>query len=209
MRGFAFLLTLISGIFIAAAVFLWFAAGEIYDYKDSYDIAKDAAQTDVVLVLAGGKKRIPDAVELWTKVRAIKKADHLEEPVLFLSGIGHTTSGTDTLVEQGIPKEIVAEFTKENAVFENVSENTFENAQLFSSFVRQKKWKHVVLVTAGYHMRRAHFILGKVLDPDVEVWTKTVDVNHFDRNEWRKDEYAIRVTLFEYIKWLYYRYNYR
>ena len=39
MRGLAFILTLISGVFIAAVVFLWFAAGEIYDYEDSYDIS--------------------------------------------------------------------------------------------------------------------------------------------------------------------------
>jgi hypothetical protein len=66
----------------------------------------------------------------------------------------------------------------------------------------------VVLVTAGYHMLRAQFILEKTLDKDVTVWTETVDVHHFDRNEWRKDEYAVRVTLIEYIKWLYYRYSY-
>jgi uncharacterized SAM-binding protein YcdF (DUF218 family) len=206
MRILAVVLSVISGIFITASVFLWFAAGEVYDYEDSYDLATDAANTDVVLVLAGGKKRIPDAVDLWMKVRAAR-APKTEEPVLFLSGVGHST-GAEALVEQGVPKEVIALFNKQNVIFENVSENTFENAQLFSSFVRQKKWKHIVLVTAGYHMRRAQFLFEKILDPDVTLWTKTVDAHHFDRNEWRKDEYAIRVTLIEYIKWLYYRYSY-
>ena len=206
-RGFGFIITLISGVLIAACVFLWFAAGEIYDYEDTYDLGSDAAQTDVVLVLAGGKKRIPSAVDLWIKARELKK-EHGTEPVLFLSGIGPISAGPETLIEQGVPKEIVSLFNKENVIFENVSENTYENAQLFASFARQKKWKHIVLVTAGYHMRRAQFILEKALDPDVTLWTQTVDVHHFDRNEWRKDEYAIRVSLIEYIKWLYYRYSY-
>jgi len=197
---------LISGVFITGIVFLWFAAGEIYDYEDSYDLAVSGPKTDVILVLAGGKKRIPSAVDLWTKVREMKPKGE-SEPVLFLSGVG-PTAGPETLIEQGVPKEIVAHLNRQNVVFENVSENTFQNAEIFSSFARQRGWRNVVLVTAGYHMRRAHFILKKILDPDIEVWTKTVDVHHFDRNEWRKDEYAIRVTLLEYIKWLYYRYSY-
>jgi uncharacterized SAM-binding protein YcdF (DUF218 family) len=206
MRVLAFVFSAILGICIAATVFLWFAAGEIYDYEDTYNLANDGAKTDVVLVLAGGKKRIPNAVELWTKIRE-QRSKSEQEPVLFLSGVGHT-AGLETLIEQGVPKEVVGKLSQQNAIFENVSENTFENAQLFASFARQRKWKSIVLVTAGYHMRRAQFILKKVLDPGVVVWTKTVDVHHFDRNEWRKDEYSIRVTLIEYIKWLYYRYSY-
>jgi uncharacterized SAM-binding protein YcdF (DUF218 family) len=206
MRAFAFFISVASGIFITAIAFLWFAAGEIYDYEDSYDLKADAPNTDVVLVLAGGKKRIPAAVELWEKVR-LSKPPKTVEPVLFLSGVGHTATN-DTLIEQGVSKESIALFNKQNVIFENISENTFENAQIFTSFARQKKWKHIVLVTAGYHMRRAQFVLDKVLDSDVVIWTDTVDVHHFDRNEWRKDAYSIRVTILEYIKWLYYRYSY-
>ena len=207
MRAFGFLLALVSGVLIAAIGLLWFAAGEIYDYDDTYDLAENAAQTDVVLVLAGGKKRIPDAVDLWNKIRDSRPIE-VPEPVLFLSGVGHDANTNGALIEQGVPPKLVAKLTKQNSIFENVSENTFENAQLFASFARQRRWKHVVLVTAGYHMRRANFILSQTLGPDVEILTKTVDVHHFDRNEWRKDEYAVRVTLIEYIKWLYYRYSY-
>ena len=207
MRILAISLSLISGIFIAGVVFLWVAAGEVYDYDDTFDLATDGPQTEVVVVLAGGRKRIPNAVELWTKVRELK-ASQGAEPILFLSGVGHSASGPDTLIEQGVPAGSVTLMNKQNVIFENMSENTAENAQVFSSFARQKKWKHVVLVTAGYHMQRAQFLFAKVVDPDVILWTHTVDAHHFDRNEWRKDGYAVRVTLIEYIKWLYYRYNY-
>lgn len=207
MRAFGFFVALVSGVLIAALGLLWFAAGEIYDYEDTYDLTENAAQTDVVLVLAGGKKRIPDAVDLWAKICDLRPIQDAE-PILFLSGLGPTANHIETLIEQGVPAKLVSRLTKQNSVFENMSENTFENAQIFASFARQKKWKHVVLVTAGYHMRRAQFILSQILGPDVEVLTKTVDVHHFDRNEWRKDEYAVRVTLIEYIKWLYYRYSY-
>ncbi len=205
MKLFAVLLSTISGIVITAAVFLWFAAGEIYDYEDNFDFSRDAQTTDVVLMLAGGKKRVPMAVDLWGKIRATRSKDN--EPILFLSGVG-PNAGPETLIEQGISKEIVNQLNSRNVVFENVSENTFENAQLFASFARQKAWKNVVLITAGYHMRRARFILHKVLDKDVVIRTETVDSEHFDRNRWHQNAYAVRVTLIEYIKWLYYRYSY-
>ena len=205
MRVLGFILAIVSGVIISAAVFLWFAAGEIYDYEDTFDLARDGKTTDVVLVLAGGKRRIPLAVDVWGKVRELRPLD--QEPVLFLSGVG-PTAGKETLIEQGVPKEIVAQLNAQNVIFENVSENTFENAQLFASYVRQKKWKSVVLITAGYHMRRAQFILEKMVDSEIEIRTETLDSYHFDRNQWHKDAYAVRVTLIEYIKWLYYRYTY-
>lgn len=205
MKAFAFVLSLISGVAVTAVTFLWFAAGEIYDYQDTFDLTRDGGQADVVLVLAGGKRRIPIAVELWRKIKATRAPE--QEPILFLSGVG-PSAGHETLREQGVPKETLAQLTPDKVIFENVSENTFENAELFQSFARQKKWKHAVLVSAGYHMRRAEFILKRVVGREVEIKTETVDAVHFDRNEWHKDAYAIRVTIMEYIKWLYYRYRY-
>ena len=205
MRTLAVFLALLSGVIIASAAFFWIAAGEIYDYEDSFRLARDASRIDVVLCLAGGKKRIPLAIDVWTKIKKIDDGKNV--PILFLSGVG-PKMGFETLKEQGIPKEVLADLKSDDVLFENVSENTFENAQIFASFLKRKKWHHVLLVTAGYHMRRAQFILKKALDPDIDVKTLTVDAIHFDRNQWHNDPYAVRVTLMEYIKWLYYRYNY-
>jgi uncharacterized SAM-binding protein YcdF (DUF218 family) len=156
----------------------------------------------VVVVLAGGKNRIPKAVELWERVRGRQMPSH--EPVLFLSGLG-PSGGKETLEAQGVNPKTLALINGLNFVSENVSENTFENAQLFASFARQKQWKHVLLITAAYHMRRSEFILRKAVDPGMEILTSTVDSEHFGRNEWHKNEYSFRVTLIEYLKWLYYR----
>ena len=154
MKTFAIILSLLSGALLSSMLFLWIAAGEIYDYQDTFQLAREAKQTDVVLCLAGGKGRIPIAVDLWQKIKSAKPIQ--DEPVLFLSGVG-PQAGFETLREQGVSKDLLLQLNRDNVIFENVSENTFENAQLFASFARQKKWKHVVLVTAGYHMRRAAF----------------------------------------------------
>ncbi|MBS1959944.1 MAG: YdcF family protein [Bdellovibrionales bacterium] len=206
-RFFAFLLTLVATVVVTTAVFLWFAAGEIYDYEDTFEPA-NPPKVDVVVCLAGGKRRIPVAVELWQKLKLASLATPGQKPpVLFFSGVG-PHANLATLVEQGVPADAVKSMKRDEVVFENVSENTYENAQLFASFARQNRWKSIVLVTADYHIRRAEFILRKTLDPGVEIYTSTVDAVHFGRNEWHNNAYAIRVTLIEYIKWLYYRYSY-
>jgi uncharacterized SAM-binding protein YcdF (DUF218 family) len=192
------------GAFLGAAIFLWLASGEIYDYQDSFVENRDGNKIDVVLCLAGGKGRIPAAVSVWQKLRI---QNEKAPPVLFLSGVGPHANEI-TLIEQGVPKDLVKTIQRDEIVFENVSTNTFENTQIFSSFVHQKKWKNVLLITASYHMRRSNDILRKALGSEVGIFTSTVDIEHFDRHQWHKDPYAFRVTVMEYVKWLFYRYSY-
>jgi hypothetical protein len=197
-------LSLLIGAIAGSIMLLWFGSGEIYDYQDTFVFERDGPKIDVVLCLAGGKGRIPVAVEIWDRLRTARRG---VAPVLFFSGVG-LHANEETLIEQGVPRELVKSIKKEDVVFENVSTNTFENAEIFSSFVRQKNWKNALLITAGYHMRRSNEILKKTMGPGTEVLTYTVEKEHFDRRSWRHDPYAIRVTMIEYIKWLYYSYSY-
>lgn len=207
MKTFRYALSVVISVLITTAVFIWIAAGEIYDYEDTFKFDQDADQVDVVLCLAGGKGRITAAAETWLKIKNIRDAKQLPPPVLFFSGVG-PNAGFETLAEQGVAPEVLKKIGRENVVFENVSENTYENAQIFSSFAKQKHWKQALLITTGYHMRRAYFIFRKVMGSETDLLTETVDSVHFGRNGWRKDEYAMRVTIMEYFKWLYYRYTY-
>jgi uncharacterized SAM-binding protein YcdF (DUF218 family) len=193
------------GAVIGSVILLWLASGEIYDYQDTFVFERDRSKIDVVLCLAGGKGRIPVAVDLWQKLKSSKVNG--QGPVLFLSGVG-LHANEETLIEQGISKDVVKLMKKDEVVFENVSTNTFENAEIFTSFQRQKQWKNVLLVTAGYHMRRSGDILRKTIGPDVSIYSFTVGAENFDRNGWHRDPYAVRVTIIEYIKWLFYRYSY-
>ncbi len=195
------------GASLATLIFMWLAAGEIYDYRDTFSVEQDSADVDVILVLAGGKGRIKEATEVWSQITKIREQQKLSPPSLFFSGVG-PSAGWDTLVEQGVDAAILKVLTRDRLVFENVSENTYENAQIFSSFARQNRWRTVVLVTASYHMRRSVFILNQTMDSDVNVKIHTVGAKRFGRNQWHQDWYSIRVTLMEYMKWLYYRYSY-
>jgi len=204
-KSFTILFSLMVGAVIGSVILLWLASGEIYDYQDSFVFDRDGSKIDVVLCLAGGKGRIPVAVDLWQKLKKSKM--NAQGPVLFLSGVG-LHANEETLIEQGISKDVVKLMRKDEVVFENVSTNTFENAEIFTSFQRQKQWKNVLLVTAGYHMRRSSDILRKSIGPDVSIYSFTVGAENFDRNGWHRDPYAVRVTIIEYIKWLFYRYSY-
>ncbi len=197
-----------TGAAVATLAFLWIAAGEIYDYDDSFSFERDSNDVDVILVLAGGKGRIETAAELWQKISQRRMEKKLKPCFLFFSGVGPRVD-LAALTDKAKTSAALKQLNRDFIIFEDVSENTFENAQIFSAFARQNHWKHIVVVTAGYHMRRAYFILEKALDPQVKISTQTVDAIHFDRYRWHDDLYSIRVTLIEYIKWLYYRYSYR
>lgn len=209
MKTLAVTLSMISGVLIGAAILLWLAAGEIYDYQDTFDLEHkklaSSEPVDVVLCLAGGKGRIPVAVEVFREIKQRQSKAHA--PVLFFSGVGHNAS-LNTLKEQGVSSEKLEELRHSDVVFEDISENTFENAQLFASFAKKHHWKKVILVTASYHMRRSLFIFKRALGPDAEILTYTADSGPFDRTHWHRDAYAIRVTVSEYIKWLFYRYEF-
>jgi hypothetical protein len=57
-------------------------------------------------------------------------------------------------------------------------------------------------------MKRAQFIFNHVLrllESPVEVETHSFYQEPFGMSEWKNGAIGIRVTLFEYIKWLYYK----
>lgn len=187
-------------------LFLWLAAGEIYNYSDSYR-PEDALEIDVVLCPAGGKGRIAAAAKIWSEIKAQREAKNLSVPVFFLSGMG-SHANYQTLNDQNIPVELLNELKQSQVYFEDVSENTFENAKIFSSYARQHQWKKVLLVTSSYHMRRTQYVFNKALENDVLLKTFSVEAPYFDRDHWRHELYSLRVTWIEYLKWLYYHYSY-
>jgi uncharacterized SAM-binding protein YcdF (DUF218 family) len=51
------------------------------------------------------------------------------------------------LQEIGVPREDV--------ILENKSKNTFQNAQFSAAIIQEQKPDYAVLVTSGFHMKRA------------------------------------------------------
>ncbi len=203
-------------LLLGALIFGLSSAGSIYSYQDTVDGVRLPA-VDAIVVLAGGRGRIAVAGDLWNRYREIARP--AAPPVLYFSGVGRQT--TFALVRGQLRPGVTEVIQPEQVVVENESSNTEENALWLARYARERGWNRVLLVTSSYHMKRARLIFAQVLADEarrrnamrlaegvqlvpVEVETLSVYQDPFEPGEWLTSLHGARVTLIEYLKWIYY-----
>lgn len=196
-----FILGLLSGV----GLFTFIKAGVLYEYEDTLDGAYLPA-ADSIVVLAGGRGRIAAAGDFWFRYYEREElGGPITAPMLYISGMGPNSNWTT--FEKSIRPGVIKAMKPSNVVLETESRNTEENALWVVKNARLRGWKRIVLMTSPYHMRRSKFIFSKVLaqtELKLEVDTLTIDQETFSSEEWRGSLNGIRVTMLEYLKWLYY-----
>lgn len=196
-----FVLGLISGILL----FTFFKAGAIYEYADTLDGAV-LPPADAIVVLAGGRGRIAAAGDFWFRYYEREESGAIEAaPFLYISGMGPNSNWAT--FAHGIRPGILKAMKPSNVVLETESRNTEENALWVLKNARLRGWKRIVLMTSPYHMRRSRYIFAKVFartELKLEVDALTIYQEAFSSEEWRDSLNGIRVTMVEYLKWLYY-----
>lgn len=199
--GFFFLVGLLCGFFL----FTFIRAGSIYEYSDTVDGAT-LPDADAIVVLAGGRGRISAAGDFWFRYREREESGVIEEsPLLYLSGLGPTI--TFDQLHKLVRAGVVRTMRPSDVVLETESRNTEENALWVVKNARLRGWKRIVLMTSPYHMRRSQWIFQGVLKEaglSLKVDTLSIDQEPFNVDEWRTSFSGIRMTVFEYLKWLYY-----
>jgi uncharacterized SAM-binding protein YcdF (DUF218 family) len=199
---------------LGGLVLAFVSAGEIYDYQDSVD-GVHLPRVDAIVCLAGGRGRIAAAGDLWYRYWELSRAPvrgagqnpaPAKPPVLYLSGMG-PQANWGVLTRQ-VRIGVLQALRPENVVLETASVNTEENARWVARYAKQRGWERILLVTSRYHMRRARGIFGRVLAAEgapLAIETLSVYQEPFEPGEWREGVHGIRVTLTEYLKWLYYQ----
>lgn len=205
LSAFAFLVIGGTGVsFISAYYF----AGEIYEFQDTVD-GVHLPQVDAIVCLAGGRGRVAAAGDLWYHYLEMARERPLvirKVPLLYFSGTGPQM--TWSLLVKQFRRGISQSIQPENVIIEKESSNTDENARWLADYAVKHHWKRIVLLTSSYHMKRARFIFDQVLkklENPIEVETLSVYQEPFTSEEWRSGPNGIRVTLLEYMKWVYYR----
>ncbi|MBS1961298.1 MAG: YdcF family protein [Bdellovibrionales bacterium] len=193
------------GMLTGVLLFTFFKAGTIYDYTDTLDGAY-LPPSDAIVVLAGGRGRIAAAGDFWFRYFEREEAGQIEAaPFLYISGMGPNSNWAS--FAHSIRPGILKAMKPSNVVLETESRNTEENALWVVKNARLRGWKRIILMTSPYHMRRSRYIFGKVLDEaglKLEVDSLTIYQEAFSSEEWRDSLNGIRVTMYEYLKWLYY-----
>lgn len=184
----------------SAFLFAFRKAEVIYNYSDTVDLGK-LPKIDVLVILAGARGRISQGMDLWMRYRDASRYGVIPKlPVFYVAGTGKDFQWKDFLehVREGerslIPEEMV--------FLEKESVNTKENAEFFFKNAHDKNWRRFVLMTSSYHMRRSEMLFDRYNTHKLEYWTYTVTQDPFNKLEWAKHWYGIRITLIEYLKFI-------
>lgn len=193
---------------VGALLLAYYLAGEIYDYQDTVDGAH-LPEVDAIVCLAGGRGRIAAAGDLWYRYWEQAHGFGMSKkkiPVLYFSGMG-PQSNWNALSKQ-LRRGVLQSIRQNDVIIENESSNTDTNARWLARYAQERHWKRILLMTSSYHMKRARFIFNHVLktrENPIDVETLSVYQEPFASEEWRDGPNGIRVTLIEYLKWIYYQ----
>lgn len=178
----------------------------IYEFEDTFRIGEALPPVEVIVCLAGGRGRIRLASELWYEYYMTSQKSGVPAPLLYFSGIGRDATW-EALSTQLSPDALrVLEKEREKFVLiENQSANTYENAELLAQNAKKKSWERFLLITSSYHMKRAYYLLDRMLRISFQDKYKILALSHvqspYTLSEWRSDRTAFWVTIGEYWKW--------
>jgi len=142
---------------------------------------------DGIVVLTGGASRIVDAAELLASGRGKR---------LLISGVNPATTP--------------GELTRINPDFERLlafidlghdATNTIGNAVETGRWVREQKFRSLIVVTSGWHMPRALIEIENEL-PDVRLTPYPVVSERMREDPWWSDASTVRLLLIEYVKYV-------
>ncbi len=163
-----------TGLFLGALILLWALGFAAYCITSISRAVEDTNQTsDAIVVLTGGKMRIPDGLGLFASGRS---------PVLYITGINKEVRRAEILAqwEGATPLPSCCIELDFNAT------TTTENAQETEIWLRKKNFTSIRLVTGNYHMNRALMEFRHAL-PDVEIYPhpiKEPDLTLTDQHFW-------------------------
>jgi uncharacterized SAM-binding protein YcdF (DUF218 family) len=111
----------------------------------------DDRQTDAIVVLTGGAKRLERGIDLLERGRAQR---------MLISGVERTVR----------PRELALRYRTEQALFDccidlgREAVDTRSNAEETAAWIERHKFKSVRLVTTDWHMPRARLEIGRTTD---------------------------------------------
>ncbi len=124
----------------------------------------DDRQTDAIVVLTGGAKRIERGLDLLQRGRAKR---------MLVSGVARTVR----------PAELAARYQASEKVFAccvdlgRESVDTRSNAEEVSRWLAKHRFRSIRLITTDWHMPRARFELSRRLPDGVEVVGDAIESN--------------------------------
>jgi uncharacterized SAM-binding protein YcdF (DUF218 family) len=124
----------------------------------------DERQTDAIVVLTGGGKRIERGLDLMARNKAKR---------MLVSGVARTVR----------PEELAAQYRADDSLFQccvdlgRMAVDTRSNAEEVARWMDKHKFRSMRLVTTDWHMPRARFELSRRLGGGISVIGDAVESN--------------------------------
>jgi uncharacterized SAM-binding protein YcdF (DUF218 family) len=175
---------LLAGALLAAALgagFAWFAA-------DAARPAPPPPASDGIVVLTGGAGRVELALRLLAERRAAR---------LLVSGTGRGELA-DIIAAAGLEPAVSARIAPAQVTLGRDARSTRGNARETADWAAAHDMGSLIVVTSGYHMRRALWELRRTLPAAVQLRPAPL-VPHLPDGQ---DHVPLRLLASEYAKWL-------
>ena len=174
-----FLLTMVTiGLTIWAAGFVLYVRAIPTETPDT--------QADVIVVLTGGTNRIRTGFDLLAKGSA---------DTMLISGVGRDAT-VQRMHKRYAPEMLLS---ADAIALDPVARNTQQNARETKRFLETTPHKHVLLVTANYHMYRSLLEMRHAM-PDIRFTPYPVAPKEFYLDRWWEDATTRYLMLAEYHK---------
>jgi uncharacterized SAM-binding protein YcdF (DUF218 family) len=172
--------------FTVFCTFLYLVRHPIFRFVGETWIVEDTLErADAIIVLSDDNfyaDRATRAAELYREGKA---------PWIVASGrrlrpnAGIAELMEHDLVERGVPREKIVRFVHD-------ADGTKEEAEALMRLVKEKKWKHIIIVTSNYHTRRARYIFQRVFPQDTGVRIASARDGDFDPDRWWEKRQSIK-----------------
>ncbi|WP_068169051.1 YdcF family protein [Neokomagataea thailandica] len=114
-------------------------------------------QADAIIALTGGEKRVNTAIDLLRSGYA---------PILLVSGVGPHVTLQKLIAAPGVHQPDLPPELSEKIILGRRAYTTIGNAHETAEWAHAQHAQHLILVTAGYHIRRATIELQRTA-PDL------------------------------------------
>jgi uncharacterized SAM-binding protein YcdF (DUF218 family) len=159
--------------------FTWFAARPAPEHE--------AAPTDAIVVLTGGRLRLQSGIDLLREGKGRK---------LFVSGVNQQVDLDELLRISGN-----ADWASCCTVLGHDADNTIGNARETAQWMRQQGFNSLRLVTAWYHMPRSLLELDRAM-PEIEIIAHPVFPDEASQEHWWVSRSTVLLLASEYSKFL-------
>lgn len=176
MKIFWIILSIIVVIAVGLSIYLQPNSFALCPYNNGAPVTRDGCEAaDAIIAVSGG-----DTTARTDK--AIESYRHGWAPLLIFSGAAEDKAGPSNAmamrqyaIAKGVPAEAI--------LIEELSENTRQNAELTRNLLVSRNIKDVILITSGYHERRASLEF-KARTKDDQIMIRTMPTYDRDWHWW-------------------------